>query len=81
VAPERIVIIGSGDCGTRAAVGLRDRGYDGAVTLIGDGVRAPYERPALSKEVLTDDAGQPRTIAEPGRLYLLSAEAPYRPPS
>ncbi len=34
---------------------LREAGYAGAVRLIGDEREAPYERPALSKKVLTGD--------------------------
>lgn len=44
-----IVIIGAGECGVRAAFALREQGYEGAVTLLGDEVTLPYERPPLSK--------------------------------
>jgi 3-phenylpropionate/trans-cinnamate dioxygenase ferredoxin reductase subunit len=44
-----IVIIGAGECGARAAMALREEGYDGAVTLIGTETGFPYERPPLSK--------------------------------
>jgi 3-phenylpropionate/trans-cinnamate dioxygenase ferredoxin reductase component len=50
-----MVIIGAGECGVRAAFTLRERGYTGSVTLIGDEAGTPYERPPLSK-----DAQQPR---------------------
>jgi 3-phenylpropionate/trans-cinnamate dioxygenase ferredoxin reductase subunit len=43
------VIIGAGECGTRAAFALREAGYDGAISLIGDEPHLPYERPPLSK--------------------------------
>ncbi len=44
-----VVIIGSGECGVRAAFTLRDRGYSGSITLIGAESALPYERPPLSK--------------------------------
>ncbi|WP_292451852.1 FAD-dependent oxidoreductase [Mesorhizobium sp.] len=44
-----MVIVGAGECGTRAAYTLREAGYDGPVTLIGDEASLPYERPPLSK--------------------------------
>lgn len=46
---ERIVIIGAGECGVRAAFALREQGFAGSVTLIGDEPALPYERPPLSK--------------------------------
>ena len=44
-----MVIIGAGECGVRAAFALREGGYAGPVTLIGDESSLPYERPPLSK--------------------------------
>jgi 3-phenylpropionate/trans-cinnamate dioxygenase ferredoxin reductase subunit len=57
-----IVIIGAGLCGSRAALALRDRGFDGRVTLVGDEHGLPYDRPPLSKQVLTE-ATEPPLIA------------------
>src|SRR5690349_3216634 len=51
-----MVIIGAGECGGRAALTLRDLGYDGPVTLVGDEPHPPYERPPLSKEAMASDA-------------------------
>jgi len=51
-APEAIVIVGAGQAGGWAAKSLRDAGYAGRVTLIGDESHPPYERPPLSKAVL-----------------------------
>lgn len=49
---ERIVIVGAGHAGGRMAQHLRRTGFGGTVTMIGDEAEAPYERPALSKEIL-----------------------------
>jgi 3-phenylpropionate/trans-cinnamate dioxygenase ferredoxin reductase component len=61
---ERIVVVGSGDCGTRAAMALRTAGWDGHLTLIGAESTAPYERPPLSKAVLTDAAPPPVIVSD-----------------
>ena len=51
-----MVIVGAGECGARAAFALRENGYEGPVTLIGAELHAPYERPPLSKDAITDEA-------------------------
>ncbi|ANG65080.1 hypothetical protein A8C75_03260 [Marinobacterium aestuarii] len=52
-----IVIIGAGHAGGRLALALRQEGYEGALTLIGEEVFSPYERPPLSKQLLLGQAG------------------------
>jgi 3-phenylpropionate/trans-cinnamate dioxygenase ferredoxin reductase subunit len=47
-----MVIIGAGQSGARAAHALRDNGWDGEITLLGNEGVAPYDRPPLSKAVL-----------------------------
>jgi NADPH-dependent 2,4-dienoyl-CoA reductase/sulfur reductase-like enzyme len=51
-AAGRIVIVGASLAGLRAAEALRDQGFTGPLTLIGDEVHEPYDRPPLSKQVL-----------------------------
>lgn len=58
-----MVIIGAGECGGRAALTLRELGYDGPVTLVGDEPHLPYERPPLSKDAMTSDALEIKAIA------------------
>lgn len=48
-----LVIVGAGECGVRAAFALREAGFEGPVTLIGDEPHLPYERPPLSKNFPT----------------------------
>jgi len=50
--PGNVVVVGTGLAGLRSAETLRARGYDGRLTLIGEETHLPYERPALSKELL-----------------------------
>ncbi|AZF10572.1 Ferredoxin reductase [Pseudomonas sp. R2-37-08W] len=47
-----LIIVGAGHAGGRAALTLREEGYDGRLILIGDEPHAPYERPPLSKALL-----------------------------
>ncbi len=47
-----MVIVGAGLAGAKAAEELRERGYDGEVTVLGAEPHLPYERPPLSKEAL-----------------------------
>jgi 3-phenylpropionate/trans-cinnamate dioxygenase ferredoxin reductase component len=50
--PEAFVIVGAGLAGAKAAETLRQEGFDGRLTLIGDEPERPYERPPLSKDYL-----------------------------
>lgn len=63
-----MVIIGAGECGTRAAFALREAGYDGTITLVGAEPHLPYERPPLSKDAMTSDAPSIKAIADAARL-------------
>ena len=49
-----VVIVGAGLAGWRTAEELRGRGYRGRIELIGAEQRPPYDRPPLSKKVLTE---------------------------
>ena len=50
-----MVIVGAGHCGGRAAQALREAGWAGTIHLIGMERHVPYERPPLSKELLTGE--------------------------
>lgn len=58
-----MVVIGAGECGGRAALALRELGYDGPITLVGDEPHLPYERPPLSKDAMVADAPLIKAIA------------------
>ena len=51
-AAASVVIVGAGQAGGRAAEALRQNGHTGSITVVGDEVHPPYERPALSKNFL-----------------------------
>jgi 3-phenylpropionate/trans-cinnamate dioxygenase ferredoxin reductase subunit len=56
---ERIVILGAGHAGGSAAIALRDLGFSGEISLIGEETDAPYERPTLSKAFLSGADPEP----------------------
>ncbi|POM24110.1 Rhodocoxin reductase [Actinomadura rubteroloni] len=61
---DRVIIVGGGLAGTRAAEALRARGFAGALTLVGAEARRPYDRPPLSKAVLAGDADTSELTAD-----------------
>ncbi|PJE98608.1 oxidoreductase [Streptomyces carminius] len=54
---QRVLIAGAGMAGVQTAVQLRERDWPGTVTLLGAEPHRPYDRPPLSKAVLTGGAG------------------------
>jgi NADPH-dependent 2,4-dienoyl-CoA reductase/sulfur reductase-like enzyme len=58
-----VVVVGASLAGLRAVETLRTEGFDGPVTLIGAEDHLPYDRPPLSKKVLSGEW-------EPGRVAL-----------
>ncbi|MGW1025647.1 NAD(P)/FAD-dependent oxidoreductase [Streptomyces sp. NPDC002577] len=48
----RVVIVGASLAGLRAAETLREKGFTGSLTVVGDEPHPPYDRPPLSKQVL-----------------------------
>jgi 3-phenylpropionate/trans-cinnamate dioxygenase ferredoxin reductase component len=49
----KVVVAGAGLAGLRTAEELRAGGYQGQITLIGAEARPPYDRPPLSKKLMT----------------------------
>ncbi|PSK92276.1 NAD/ferredoxin-dependent reductase-like protein [Murinocardiopsis flavida] len=57
---RNVVIAGGGMAALHTAEALREAGFDGTVTMVGDEAAHPYSRPPLSKEVLTGK-GSPKS--------------------
>ena len=51
--PGRVLIVGAGLAALRGAEALREAGFSGPLTIVGDEPHFPYDRPPLSKHVLT----------------------------
>jgi 3-phenylpropionate/trans-cinnamate dioxygenase ferredoxin reductase subunit len=53
MATDQVVIVGAGVAGVATARSLRSHGYQGRVCLVSAEATAPYDRPPLSKQLLT----------------------------
>jgi p-cumate 2,3-dioxygenase ferredoxin reductase subunit len=62
LSKTRVVIVGAGQAGGRAAEALRAAGHVGPITLVGEEAHLPYERPQLSKSILLDSEPNPAFI-------------------
>lgn len=66
---RRIIIIGAGQAGGETAQRLRQGGFDGEITLIGEEPAAPYQRPPLSKAYLKGEYDIDRLMLRPASVY------------
>ena len=64
-----VIIVGMGQGGFQVAASLRDEGYEGLVTLIGEEPGLPYQRPPLSKAFLSGTAGSQQIDFRPDSFY------------
>jgi 3-phenylpropionate/trans-cinnamate dioxygenase ferredoxin reductase subunit len=63
------VIVGGGLTGAIAAQTLREEGFDGKITLLGQELHTPYERPPLSKDYLQGKADRDSIFVHPVPWY------------
>lgn len=66
---KNIIVIGAGQAGQALCTELRDKGYDGALTLIGAEAALPYQRPPLSKAYLLGEMDKERLYLRPNTYY------------
>lgn len=66
---RHIVIAGAGHAGGSAAAMLRQLGWRGAITLIGEEPIPPYQRPPLSKAWLKGEATGESLALRPAKFY------------
>jgi 3-phenylpropionate/trans-cinnamate dioxygenase ferredoxin reductase subunit len=64
-----MLIVGAGECGGRAALTLRERGYDGPVTLVGDELHLPMTAAAV-QDAMVSEVGPPKLVSD--REYFAS---------
>jgi 3-phenylpropionate/trans-cinnamate dioxygenase ferredoxin reductase subunit len=66
---RRVVVVGGGQAGAALVARLRNDGFTGAVTLIGDEPVPPYQRPPLSKRYLLGAMAVERLYLKPASFY------------
>ena len=64
-----IIIVGGGHAAGQAAASLRQEGFEGQITVIGDEPHIPYQRPPLSKQYLAGEQGLDRVYLRPDKFY------------
>ncbi|WP_415391806.1 NAD(P)/FAD-dependent oxidoreductase [Paracoccus sp. SJTW-4] len=74
---EHVVIIGAGQGGLQVAASLRQDGFKGRITLIGDEPGLPYQRPPLSKGYMAD--GDASRLALKPQGFFDTEGVDYRP--
>ena len=67
--PPTFVIVGASLAGGTAAATLRQNGFDGDVTLVGQEPHPPYERPPLSKQYLRGEVPFEKALVRPSGFY------------
>lgn len=65
----QVVVVGGGLAGAKTVEGLRERGYDGRVVLLGTETERPYERPPLSKGYLQGSEERDGAFVHPVDWY------------
>nr|WP_315242964.1 FAD-dependent oxidoreductase [uncultured Albidiferax sp.] len=66
---NHVVIIGAGQAGYQTAASLRQEGFTGSITLVGDEAGVPYQRPPLSKAYLLGKVGAPALRFRPPEWF------------
>lgn len=70
---RRCLIVGASHAGAQAAVALRQHGWEGDITLIGDEPHLPYQRPPLSKDFLCGNRQDEDILIRQASFYQKSA--------
>ena len=66
---RRILVVGASLAGARAAQNLRVEGFEGELTLIGSESHLPYDRPPLSKGILSGETDAENLTLNPASTY------------
>jgi NADPH-dependent 2,4-dienoyl-CoA reductase/sulfur reductase-like enzyme len=65
---RRLVVVGAGLAGHRAAQAARRQGFDGELWMVGDEIHEPYDRPPLSKQLLAGSIEHTETFYKSAEL-------------
>lgn len=77
--PTSVVVVGAGLAGAQAVAALRGQGFAGALTLLGAEGVEPYDRPPLSKELLS--RREPAWLRDELGLDLTDVDARWSEPA
>lgn len=66
---KSVVIVGASHAGAQVCVSLRQGGWDGEITVIGDEAAMPYHRPPLSKDFLSGAKSADEILLRPAEAY------------
>nr|WP_309503050.1 FAD-dependent oxidoreductase [uncultured Roseovarius sp.] len=66
---SNVVVIGAGQAGSSLVAKLRNSGFEGQITLIGQEAAPPYQRPPLSKKYLLGEMALERLYLRPESFY------------
>jgi 3-phenylpropionate/trans-cinnamate dioxygenase ferredoxin reductase subunit len=72
--PDTVVVIGASLAGMNAAAALRSHGFEGALHVVDADSHRPYDRPPLSKQILTGEWDSERIVLAPARDDALDIE-------
>lgn len=64
-----VIIVGGGHAAGQAAASLRQEGFEGAITVIGEEPHPPYQRPPLSKQYLAGEQPIDKVYLRPESFY------------
>ncbi len=66
---KSVIIVGASHAASQTCVSLRQGGWDGAITVIGDEDVMPYHRPPLSKDFLSGQKAIDDILIRPASTY------------
>jgi 3-phenylpropionate/trans-cinnamate dioxygenase ferredoxin reductase subunit len=66
---EHVIIVGAGQAAAQAIQTLRQGGFDGRISLLGQERHLPYQRPPLSKKYLAGELPRERLMLRPESFY------------
>lgn len=67
--PKSVIIVGASHAAAQTSVSLRQAGWEGDITVIGDEAVLPYHRPPLSKDFLSGQKDIEDILIRPAESY------------